>query len=214
LPEWSKPFFYGSDFLFTSLKRYRNVFCINNIEKERGMSKEGNIQGNEEIIQKIRAITPLKYIRDDDLKGLLRSSRMIKYDPDEIIISEGENSRWIYFLITGEAGIKKEGEIIGSLKRCGDLFGEMSIIDNLPRSATIVALTNTVCLAIDTSYAEKLKGHEKNAFNSILYRIFAEILAERLRKMDEEMLRVKNENYRLITEIEMIKSGSKVEMLP
>ncbi len=178
------------------------------------MGTEGNMQQNEDIIQKIRAITPLKFIRDDDLKGLLRSSRMLKYDPDEIIFSEGEKSNWIYFLITGEAGIKKEGEIIGSLRRCGDLFGEMGIIDNSPRSATIVALTNTVCLAIDTSYAEKLKGNEKNAFNSILYRIFAEILAERLRKMDEEMLKVKNDNYRLITEIEMIKSGTNVEMLP
>jgi CRP-like cAMP-binding protein len=187
---------------------------MNRIKKEKLMGKAGNIQGNEEIIQKIRAITPLKFVRDDDLKGLLKSSRMIKYEPDEIIISEGENSRWIYFLIKGEAGIKKEGEIIGSLKRCGDLFGEMGIIDNSPRSATIVALASTVCLAIDTSYAEKLKGHEKNAFNAILYRIFAEILAERLRKMDEELLRVKNENYRLITEIEMMRSGTNAEMLP
>lgn len=178
------------------------------------MSVAGNIQGNEEIIQKIRAITPLKLIRDDDLKGLLKSSRMIKYDPDEIIFSEGETSRWIYFLITGEAGIRKEGEIIGSLKRCGDIFGEMGIIDNSPRSATIIALTNTVCLAIDTSYAEKLRGNEKNAFNSILYRIFSEILAERLRKTDEELLKVKNDNYRLIAEIEMMKSEINVEMLP
>jgi CRP/FNR family transcriptional regulator, cyclic AMP receptor protein len=176
-------------------------------EKEKGMSTAGNFQGNEELIQKIRAITPLKFIRDDDLKGLLKSSRMIKYDPDEIIFSEGEYSSWIYFLIKGEAGIRKEGEIIGTLKRCGDLFGEMSIIDNSPRSATIVALTYTVCLAIDTSYAEKLRGHDKNAFNSILYRIFSEILAERLRKMDEEMLKVKNDNYRLITELEMMKSN-------
>jgi CRP/FNR family transcriptional regulator, cyclic AMP receptor protein len=177
------------------------------------MGKTGNIQGNEEIIQKIRAITPLKFIRDDDLKGLLRSSKMIKYDQDEIIFSEGEYSSWIYFLITGEAGIRKEGEIISTLKRCGDIFGEMGIIDNSPRSATIIALTNTICLAIDTSYAEKLRGHEKNAFNSILYRIFSEILAERLRKTDEELLKVKNDNYRLITEIEMMKSNENVEVL-
>jgi CRP/FNR family transcriptional regulator, cyclic AMP receptor protein len=178
------------------------------------MGAAGNFQGNEEIIQKIRAITPLKFIRDDDLKGLLRSSRMIKYDPDEIIFSEGETSSCIYFLITGEAGIRKEGEIIGTLRRCGDLFGEMGIIDNSPRSATVVALTNTVCLSLDTSYAEKLKGHEKNAFNSILYRIFAEILAERLRRINEELIKVKNDNYRLITEIEVMKSGTNVEMLP
>ena len=178
------------------------------------MNDQGNILGNDEIIQKLRAITPLKLIRDEDIKGLLKSSKMIKYDPSESIISEGEYSSWIYFLIQGEVGIQKEGETINVLRRCGDIFGEMGIIDNSPRSASIVAISSTVCLAIDTSYADKLKGNEKNAFNAVIYRIFAEILAERLRKMDEELLKLKNENYRLITEVEMIKSGSDYEILP
>ena len=176
------------------------------------MSDLGNIKGNDEIIQKLRAITPLKQIRDEDIKGLLSSSKMIKYDPNEVIITEGEYGSWIYFLIKGEVGIQKEGETINTLKRCGDLFGEMCIIDNSPRSASIIAITNTICLAIDTLYAQKLRGNEKNAFNSILYRIFSEILAERLRKMDEELIKVKNMNYRLITQLEMLRSGADLEM--
>ncbi len=178
------------------------------------MSDADNIQRNDEIIKILRAITPLSQIRDEDIRGLLKSSKMIKYEPNEVIISEGDYSCWIYFLIKGEAGIQKEGEIINTLTRCGDIFGEMGIIDNSPRSATIVAVTSAVCLAIDTSYAEKLRGNEKNAFNSILYRIFSEILTERLRRMDEELIRIKNENYRLITELEVIKSGVKLEILP
>ena len=178
------------------------------------MSEAGNIQGNDEIIKILRAITPLKQIRDEDIRGLLKSSKMIKYEPNEVIISEGDYSSWIYFLIKGEAGIRKEGEIINTLTQCGDIFGEMGIIDKSPRSATIVAITNTVCLAIDTSYAEKLKGSERNAFNSILYRIFSEILAERLRQMDAELIRIKNENYRLITDLEVVKSGAGLEILP
>ena len=173
------------------------------------MNDQGNIPGSDEIIQKLRAITPLRLIRDEDLKGLLKSSKMIKYDPYEAIISEG----WIYFLIQGEVGIQKEGETINVLRRCGDIFGEMGIIDNSPRSASIIAISSTICLAIDTSYAEKLKGNEKNAFNAIIYRIFAEILAERLRKMDKELLIIKNENYRLKTEIELFKSGMNHETL-
>ena len=177
------------------------------------MSDQGNILGNDEIIQKLRAITPLRLIRDEDIKGLLKSSKIIKYDPYETIISEGEYSSWIYFLLKGEVGIQKEGETINVLRRCGDIFGEMGIIDNSPRSASIVAISNSVCLAIDTSYAEKLKGNERNAFNAVIYRIFAEILAERLRKMDAELLKLKNENYRLVTEIEMAKSGTDYEIL-
>ena len=177
------------------------------------MRYQGNILGNDEIIQKLCAITPLRLIRDDDIKGLLKSSKMIKYDPSEFIISEGEYSSWVYFLIKGEVGIQKEGETINVLRRCGDIFGEMSMIDNSPRSASIIAISSTVCLAIDTSYAEKLKGNEKNAYNAVIYRIFSEILAERLRKMDSELIKVKNENYRLVTEVEMLKSGNDYEIL-
>ena len=177
------------------------------------MSKQGNVLGSDEIIQKLQAITPLRLIRDEDIKGLLKSSKLIKYDPSESIISEGEYSSWVYFLITGEVGIQKEGETINVLRRCGDIFGEMGIIDNSPRSASIVAISGTVCLAIDASYAKKLKGNEKNAFNAVIYRVFAEILAERLRKMDAELIKVKNDNYRLITEVEMLKSGSDYEIL-
>ncbi len=178
------------------------------------MADKSNIIGNQEIIERLRALTPLKLIGDEDIKGFLKSSRLIKYEPEETIIEEGEYSRWIYFLIKGEVGIQKEGETLNILRRCGDLFGEMCIIDNSPRSASIVAVTNTVCLAIDTSYSEKLKGSYRNAFNAVLYRIFAEILSERLRHMDDELVKVKNENYRLITELEMLKSNTDVEMLP
>ena len=177
------------------------------------MNDQGNIPGNDEIIQKLRAITPLRQIRDEDIKGLLKSSKMIKYDPYETIIAEGEYSSWMYFLIQGEVGIQKEGETINVLRRCGDIFGEMGIIDNSPRSASIVAISSTICLAIDTSYSEKLKGNERNAFNAVIYRIFAEILSERLRKMDNELLIIKNENYRLKTEIELFKSGINHEIL-
>jgi len=177
------------------------------------MSNSGNMYENRDIIQKLRAITPLKFIKEDDIKGLLESSEMIKYDPGEVIIEEGQYSDWIYFLIKGEVRIEKNGETITALKRRGDLFGEMGIINNSPRSASIVADTSAICLAIDASYSKKLKGNEKNAFNAILYRIFAEILAERLRSMDEELIKVKNENNQLKTELEMTGIDSNIEIL-
>ena len=165
------------------------------------MSGLGNITDNKEIIQKLREITPLKFLKEEDILGLLKSSKMIKYDPGEMIIEEGKYSDWIYFLITGQVGIQKQGEIITVLKRRGDLFGEMGIIDKSPRSASIIAVNETVCLAIDASYSQKLEGSEKVAFNAILYRIFAEILAERLRMTDKELVKAKSENSRLRAEL-------------
>lgn len=64
---------------------------------------------------------------------------MISYDPGEVLIKEAQYDNWIYFLMSGKVGIQKQGEIIAVLKRMGDLFGEIGIIDGSPRSASIVA---------------------------------------------------------------------------
>lgn len=168
------------------------------------MSGQGNIIENNEIIQKLREITALKFLKEEDLKGLLKSSKMIRYEPGELIIEEGKYSSWIYFLITGKVGIEKKSEVISILKRRGDLFGEMGIIDKSPRSASIIAIDSSVCLAIDASYSNKLEGTDKTAFNAILYRIFAEVLAERLRETDEALVKIKDENAMLRSEIKKL----------
>ncbi|MFC1869519.1 cyclic nucleotide-binding domain-containing protein [Thermodesulfobacteriota bacterium] len=172
------------------------------------MTDPGNVKNDEEIIQKLRAITPLKFLKEEDLRGLLKSSKMIRYDSGEVIIEEGQYSDWIYFLIVGKVGIQKKGETINTLNRTGDLFGEMGIIDKSPRSASIIAIDQTICLAIDASYPKRLEGDEKTAFNAILYRIFAEVLAGRLRKMDEELVKLRDKNIKLRSEIKKFRPDS------
>ena len=103
----------------------------------------------------------------------------------------------IYFLISGKVRVVKHGEDLLVLERTGDVFGEMSIFDASPRSATIYAIDETVCLATDSSYVDKLSGNDKLAFCYLLYRLFAEILANRLRSTSEELSKLKEEVRRL-----------------
>ena len=159
---------------------------------------------NSEIIQKIKEIPALKLFRDEDLQGILKLSKLMQYKPGEIIIKEGQYDNWIYFIVSGKVGIQKQGETISILKRRGDLFGEMGIIDGSPRSASIIAIDETICLAIDASYMDRLKENEKTLFRSILYRIFSEILASRLRMVDEELAKIKNENAMLRDKIKKL----------
>ena len=151
------------------------------------------LNGNKELIQKIRKIPTLDFFEDKDLEGLLKLSRVIKYEPGEVILKEGQQDNWIYFILSGKVGVQKEGETIGVLKRQGDIFGEMSIIDDSPRSATIIAIEETACLAIDASYADRLSGNDKVAFNCILYQAISQVLAGRLRIADEELVKSKDE---------------------
>lgn len=130
---------------------------------------------------------------EKDIRGILELSKIRKYDADEMILGEGMFDSWIYFLISGEVRVEKHNKDLSILNRTGDVFGEMGIIDGSPRSASVYAIKETVCLATDASIVDRLTGKDKIAFSYILYRIFSEILANRLRLTSEELIKTREE---------------------
>lgn len=161
------------------------------------MIESDYLKGNISFLEKLKEIPTLSTFSEEELKGLLELSKIRKYEPGELILEEGFFDSWIYFLISGKVKIVKHGEDVSTLKRVGDIFGEMSIIDGSPRSASVYAVDKTVCLATDASYIDRLSDNDRIAFCYILYRIFSEILAERLRSTTEELIKEKEENKKL-----------------
>ena len=161
------------------------------------MIESDYLKGNISFLKKLREIPTLGTFSEEELKGLLELSRIRKYEPGELILEEGFFDAWIYFLVSGKVKIVKHGEDLSILQRTGDIFGEMSIIDGSPRSASVYAVDETVCLATDASYIDRLSDNDRVAFCYILYRIFSEILADRLRLTTEELIKEKEENKKL-----------------
>ena len=160
---------------------------------------------NASIIEKLRAITPLKFLKQEDIRGLLKSSRMIRYEPGEVIFKEGEYGDWIYFLITGRIGIRKQGELISELKRRGDLFGEMGALGGTGRTASVFADEDSACLTVDADQFGQLTGKDKMAFGFLLYRLLAEVLSDRLKQTTERLTRAGDEILRLKAKIRELK---------
>ena len=161
------------------------------------MIESDYLKDNINILKKLRKIPTLDAFSEKDLKGLMELSKIRKYEPGELILKENNYDCWIYFLVSGKIRIEKHGKDLSVLERTGAVFGEMGIIDGSPRSASVYAINEAVCLATDISYIDRLSGKDKIAFSYILYRIFSEILANRLRETSEELIKVKKENERL-----------------
>lgn len=145
---------------------------------------------NSELIEKIRNIPFLKSFDEDDLRKILELSEIRQYRKDDRIIAEGSYGTSIYILISGMAKIMKNGEDVCVFEEMGEVFGEMSAIDRSPRSASIYAKEDTVCLALDISF-NKIPFPDRERFRSIVYQEFAEILTTRLRMTTEELIRAK-----------------------
>jgi CRP-like cAMP-binding protein len=69
----------------------------------------------------------------------------------------------------------------------------MGVIDGSYRSASVYAVDDTICLVTDISYVEQLAGGDRIALGYVLYAVFAEILAARLRRTTEELARAMEE---------------------
>lgn len=146
-------------------------------------------------------ISALKHFETRNLSKLLRLSKIRQYEDGEIIIQEGDMDPWLYFLLSGEIKVIKEGEEIGAISKKGEIFGEMRIIDDQIRSASVYAVGKTVCLAVDTSAGKRLSPtdhkDERVDFLLLLYRIFSEYISLRLRLTNEELIKAKKENKKL-----------------
>jgi CRP-like cAMP-binding protein len=155
-----------------------------------------------ENIQKLMTIPALRHFETKNLGKLLRLSKIRQYESGELIIREGDDDPWLYFLLSGKIRISKDSVDICEIDKRGEIFGEMRIIDSLSRSASVHALGETVCLAVDTSAKNRLRSDddqrdERLDFLLLLYRIFAEYMSMRLRLTNEELIKAKHEVDRL-----------------
>ena len=163
------------------------------------------LKDNLENIQKLLGISALRNFETRSLQKLLRLSRIREYEDCELIIKEGDLDPWLYFLLSGKIRISKENLEINTIDKKGEIFGEMRIVDFMQRSASVVAVGKTTCLAVDTSAKNRISAQdptdEKLDFLLLLYRIFAEYMSIRLRATNEELITAKKKIKRLLAKI-------------
>ena len=155
------------------------------------------LKDNLKYVERLKKIPSLEDFSEKDLQGILEMSKLRQYEPGEVILKEGGFDSCIFFLMSGKIKVVKNDETLSILKRTGDVFGEMGIIDGSPRSASIYAIDKAVCLATDASYIDRVSGNDRFIFSSILYRVFSQILVNRLRMTSEELIKAKEEIERL-----------------
>jgi CRP-like cAMP-binding protein len=151
------------------------------------MRESPYLTGTRDYLDRLRKLPAFAAFRESHLVLILSLSKIQWYDPGEVVIREGEFGSWMYFVISGRVGVESQGAEITSLRCSGEVFGEMGIIDGRSRSATVRAETETMLLAVDASFLDHLQGLERAMCYSILNRLFAKILADRLRATTKEL---------------------------
>lgn len=75
------------------------------------------------------------------LEVLLRYSQILDARPGEVVIETGQIDTWLYFLLKGQLVVYAGEPVVRRVNTItpGELFGDMAILMDLPRSATVIA---------------------------------------------------------------------------
>jgi signal transduction histidine kinase/CheY-like chemotaxis protein len=116
-----------------------------------------------------------------------QSSSEHTYEPGILIIRQGELGDSIFVIGSGSAevllSVNGEPEILVSVLRRGETFGEMGFFERRPRSATVRAREACVVLEVKGEALRRLPDTHPQIALRLLLRV-----SERLRRMNEQML--------------------------
>ena len=124
-----------------------------------------------------------EFCTPEEIASLAAVSQEHTYAPEQIIVTQGTPGQAFYLITSGRVGIERDGAALGTFGP-GDFFGEMSLLDSAPRSATIRAIDQTVCLMISSWDFKALLERTPSIAIKLL-----EVLSRRLRVADERMAR-------------------------
>ncbi|MBQ7784251.1 MAG: DUF2225 domain-containing protein [Oscillospiraceae bacterium] len=125
-------------------------------------------------------------IQDDTVRRLMQISVPKSFKAKEYICYEGQPGNEMYIILRGSVGIYVssaiETQVEVSRIMAGDFFGEMSIFDNLPRSASCIALEDVICIAVGKDKLESFFSACPDMAMKLL-----ENMSGRIRKLDNAL---------------------------
>lgn len=96
-----------------------------------------------------------KGIGADGLAALAELSAAVDYPAGHVIARQGEIGTGFFVVVDGEVRVVRDGAVVARLGP-GEFFGELSVLDRMPRNATVAAEVPTSCLALASWDFEKV----------------------------------------------------------
>ncbi len=131
----------------------------------------------------------LKYLTDEEIERIRGFFKLKEYVPEDIIFGEGEKGDALFIIKKGHVQVSKRidnDEIILSEFSDGSFFGEIALLDEGSRSATVKALRTSEIYILMRDDFLSMVSHEPVITNKVLLSL-GEILCDRIRRANESL---------------------------
>ncbi len=130
----------------------------------------------------LKTIDVLSFFHESTLERLAQESKEIPLKPETVVFEEGDPGNAMYIVLEGEILIHKGGKPLTNMLP-GTFFGEMSLIESVPRTAGAVALVPSVLLEINETQFQEYFATQPQALMAIM-----KTLSARSRKISNTLV--------------------------
>ncbi|HEX7247295.1 MAG TPA: cyclic nucleotide-binding domain-containing protein [Actinomycetota bacterium] len=135
---------------------------------------------SDEHIEALRRVPLFTGMSDRELARVVAISKEVTHPDGKAVVEEDQSAVGFHMILSGQAEASQGGTALGTLGP-GEYFGEMSLIDGKPRSASVVAQGELHTLAIPAwSFNRLLDDHPE------MMRMLLVALSERIRRSRSE----------------------------
>lgn len=122
------------------------------------------------------ASIPILSVLSSKARGqVLKSARERTFAPGELVVRQGDPALHVYLVTAGTARVERDGESWSGRLSPGEFFGELGIIEEHGRTATVVAEDELTCLLLPAwEFRALLKEHPEMAL-PMLYAVIARL---------------------------------------
>ncbi len=103
----------------------------------------------------LREVPFFRNLSKQSLEEIAKITDEVHQKAGAVLAQQGDIGQEFIFIMEGEAKVEKDGNIVNKLAPHG-FFGEISIIDGQPRTATVTAETDVKLLVIHSRYFKEL----------------------------------------------------------
>lgn len=88
-----------------------------------------------------------------DILDFCAGRAAVAFQPGEVLIAEGDNEGKLFVLIEGQVEVQRKDTQVSYIDEPGSIFGEMSVLLDMPASATVKALSGIKAHVIEDALA-------------------------------------------------------------
>lgn len=136
----------------------------------------------DEHIKHLKKIHLFSECSKKDLNEIAKFTTEIDFPSGKVIMTEGALASSFIIIVSGTATVRRKGRKVATLGS-GDFFGELAVLRNRPRSATVTVDEKMRALVVDRRQLNKLLDDIPGLAKKILYAV-----ADRLNDLDRKAI--------------------------